>query len=497
MQLELIDRKKIELAKLKRKLKIQLASCFRADDPESRPTPKQEDIFRDQLHNVFYVIGSNRSGKTAWGAREVSWWFQGLHPYKERRAEWGDNPLQILVMAQTDKNAENEIWTNKLKPLLLPGEYKEVRVGASLQRVENLENGNVIIFFSHHNANQARKAVQGFTAHIVWVDEMPESSRLLAELITRTVTSKGYMFATFTPLVENEEIRKIVDRASDGSVKYKLSLFDNPAIQDRLEEVVESIRSGCATESELKARLYGDWYYSKRRVFSYEPDKHMRPLPKHYSTLWRHVSIVDPAASGLAGLTVWAEDPIPAEGEPRWYCVLSEYVEGDAAFEQVEAIEERIAPLTVVLRGCDCNPAGFYKEANSPRRRLGYVPFKDKKDRKEETIQDFNTFLVSGEGVLTPAAEVLHDELLNCKRAEESDKIQKESTFHTADSARYFVQLKPPPSKRPTEQLTGSAAIRAQWHARRETETKRKLAEKKKAEFKFKSRRRSKWKRLA
>lgn len=465
--MDAVTTKKLQLAKLKRSLKSQLNSCFRAEDLTSQPTPKQLELFRDELHSIFYILGSNRSGKTAWGAREVAWWFQNNHPYKTRRPQWGDGPLKILVMAQTDKNAESEVWGSKIKPLLLPGEYKEVRTGNSLQRVENLVNGNVLIFFSHHNAAQARKAVQGFTGHIVWLDEMPESSKLVAELITRVVTSNGYFFATFTPLVENEEIRRLVDNASGDAIKATLTLFDNPAIQDRLDEVITAIRDACATEAEANARLYGNWYYSNLKVFSYQPDRHMRPLPGNYSTLWRHVVIVDPAASGLAGLTIWAEDPAPPPGDPRWYCVKASYVEGDAAFEQVEKIEQEIRGLSVVLRGCDCNPAGFYKEANSSRRRLRYVPYTDKKDNKDETIQDFNTFLVSGEGCLTPGADVLEEELLSCKRAETTGRIIKESRFHVADTARYFVQLKPKPTKALSEQLTGSAQVRQQWKERK------------------------------
>lgn len=468
--MDVVSSKKLQLAKLKRSLKTQLNSCFRADELTSAPTPKQLELFRDELHSIFYVLGSNRSGKTSVGSREVAWWFQNSHPHKKRRKEWGDGPLKILVMAQTDKNAENEIWGSKIKPLLTAGEYKEHRQGNSLQRVDNLVNGNVMIFFSHHNAAQARKAVQGFTGQIVWLDEMPEASSLVAELITRIADSNGYFFATFTPLVENEAIRKIVDAASGKAIKVTLTLFDNPALQDRLDEVVEAIRNACSTEAEANARLYGEWYYSNLKVFSYQPDRHMRPLPATYTPLWRHCAIVDPAASGLAGLTVWAEDPKPFVGEPRWYCVKASYVDGDAAFEQVEKIEQEIRGLAVVLRGCDCNPAGFYKEANSVRRKLRYIPYTDKKDHKDESIQDFNTFLVSGEGVLTPGAELLEEELLSCKRNESTGRIMKESRFHVADTARYFVQLKPKPAKETHEHLTGSARVRQQWKERKAAE---------------------------
>lgn len=441
------------------------------------------DITVGSMTNLFLLANglvSKNSGKTQLGSREIAWWFQESHPFKKRRKEWGTGPLQILVMAQTDKNAENEIWNNKLKKFLIPGEYKEVRAGNSLQRVENLKNGNVIIFFSHHNAAQARKAVQGFTAHIVWVDEMPESSMLISELVMRTVTCNGYFYATFTPLVENEDIRKMVDTKSPKSIKYKLTLFDNPGISERLEEIVEQIKATVSTKAELNARLYGDWYYSKLKVFSFDKSRDVTTLPDSYSRVWRHVVAVDPAASGDAGLTVWAEDPSTLV----WYCVMSELVAGDASFEQVEIIEDKIAGLNVVRRVCDCNPAGFYKEANSKRRRLKYMPVKEKKDNKDLWIDDFNTALVQGRIKLTSGAALLQDELLACKRSEETGKIVGESKYHTADSARYFWQLVPKAETPPeivNVPVTGEE-IRKAWCEKKEQQRKAKEQEKQKIE---------------
>ena len=45
---------------------------------------------------------------------------------------------------------------------------------------------NEILFFSHDNAKQASERVQGVTMHDVWLDELPDSWKLVEELQRRT-----------------------------------------------------------------------------------------------------------------------------------------------------------------------------------------------------------------------------------------------------------------------------------------------------------------------
>jgi hypothetical protein len=460
---------KLELARLRRIYKSALASAFDPLKPESRPTPMQQSVLEDAETLIFWMIGGNRSGKTQLGSRVISWWFNDEHPYMTRPADWGTGPLQMLIVGRVGEQIESEIWERKLKPFLHAGSYKEVRIGGILKRVIHKTKGHRIIFLSHHDAEDAREKAQAFTSNIVWLDEMPDRPGLVTELVLRTISSRGRLYCTFTPLIRNEEIKKIVETPTATSRKVKLLMLDNPIYRGREQEVEEQVRAACASEAEFRARMYGDWYEGDGRVFSYQADRNRRRLPVHYSALgWRHLAVCDPAASGTAGLTVWAEDPESGE----WYNVLAKYLSGAAAFELLDEVERQIAPFGNLTRRCDCNPSGFYKEA--ARRGIPWLAYTDKNDRKLETVEKTNTAFALRRAWLTEASTALEEEMVKARWSErDPNKIVNSSSLHLADTARYAIDLMPVwTGRRTAAPQTDTQQIRAAWKARKQATAK-------------------------
>jgi phage terminase large subunit-like protein len=440
----------------------------------------QLEFLKDGDHNVLFVVAPNRVGKTQCGARAVTWWLQDKHPYVPRRKEWGNGGFNILVVGRTTQHLDNEIWDKKLRKYLPPGSYKEKR-GNSLTHVEHLKTRNKLIFMSHHDAINAREKVQGFTAPIVWVDEMPDDVSLITELILRTVTNNGIFIATFTPLIENEEIKKIVEASSTNKKKYVLRVEDNPKIAARLADYESELRSICATEAEYRARRYGEWYYRSGRVYrAYLPDMHKQFLPPHYSEVhWRHTVVVDPSASGLTGATLWAEDPTCGV----WWCVKAKKMEGAAAYLLVRTVEAWIEGYNVVKRLCDCNPAGYYHEAL--RQKIAYEVVNDKQGRKFDTIEAVNKAFSTRAIMLSSDVGELEDELLMCKWSESnSNKIIHESKWHLSDTLRYFVDRKPAPPAMYASYDTERQAIKQEWNKALEGKWKKQAIEKKQQEKK-------------
>lgn len=450
--------KKLELARLRRALADKLRYAFDGLVPDSRPTPAQLAILQNADDLIMWIVAANRSGKSQLGGRAVSWWFDNAHPYMERPVEWGTGPLQILVVGRLGEQMESELWEKKIKPFLKPGTYKTVKIGNILQRVEH-RNGNRMIFLSHHDALHAREKVQAFTANVVWLDEMPDHAGLVTELVMRVLASKGRLYGTFTPLIRNEEIRKIVDSPAPGVRKYQLSMLDNPIYAGREAEVAAQVRAACANEDEFRARMYGDWYAGDQRVFAYDLVRNRRDLPAHYvAGAWRHVAVVDPSASGKTGLVVGAEDP--ATGQ--WYVVKAKYLQGKSAYELVEEVERELVGYRLVLRLCDCNPAGFYKEA--ARRGLSWIPYTEKADRKLETIDKTNSALLESRLLLTPAAVTLEEELVTCAWSDRNpDKIINASRYHTVDCLRYLVDRRPDFDPQHAVPLTETQELRQSW----------------------------------
>lgn len=438
MKLTASQQRKVELLRVRQLYRQKLQLSFDANHINSRPTEKQSEILKSTL-NCHYVIGSNRSGKSQLGARAISWFFENNHPYLERPPEWGDGPITILFVGQVQEQMESALWVPKVERFLEPGSYKPVKQGGSISRIEHKTNGNRIIFISHQDSEAARKKAQGYAAHVIWLDEMPNKASLLSELRARVLDTNGFMYCTFTPLLRNIEIKKIVDGKSPNSKKWFISVLDNPVFESRKDEIVAEFRAMSSSEAEFQARLNGQWMTGDNAVFLYDSERHWRSLPDGYEPhLWPHVAVVDPAASGQAGLTVYAREP----DRDIWYCIMARYLRGDAFSRMVPEIESIIKKFNIVKRICDCNPSGFYKEAHIHG--IKYFPITEKSYNKENSIDEANNALSEGRVFMSTGADLLIDELVTCARSEDNpDRIIKASKYHTADTFRYFVQLKP------------------------------------------------------
>jgi phage terminase large subunit-like protein len=489
--LTLEQRKKLKLLEMRKKLATKLSLAFDPHILDSRPTPAQLEIIKSKVP-INFVVGSNRSGKTALGGRIISWWFMENHPYMSRPKEWGDKPIKILMMGQDTRNIQFEIFAEKIKPFIgVEGvDYKVKRDGGNVSAVTNLHNGNVIVFMSHSDAEQARRRGQGFTAQIVWLDEMPSISSILTELIMRVVTTNGYMYTTFTPLIRNDEIRKIVDSA-DGikTKKWLISILDNPSLsEEKRTELVAYFRSISGSESEFRARMYGDWLAAESLVFKYNSDLNLDNPSGYDPQIWPHVAVVDPAASSIAGLSVWARHP----SADVWWCVKAKYLNGQAFSELVQTVEGEISHFNIVKRICDCNPSGFYHEAYLQD--IKYMPVSDKQYNKENMIDACNKALLEETVYLTNGAQTLIDELTVCSRHEDDpSRILKASKYHTADTFRYFIHAKPK-YEGPKQVVDREALVRYNWkqHLKKEGE-KYQATKEKQARKELKRLRRRRW----
>jgi len=116
------------------------------------------------------------------------------------------------------------------------------------------------------------------------------------------------MTLSFTPLVENDEIRKVLDE-HDKIETHQWTIHDNPLYINNPEKMARYLQDvSHLPEHERKARLSGEWYYPEKSglVFSgteptfvqfFEPPIH-----------WRRIRCVDPSTHTV-GYCEMAEDP--------------------------------------------------------------------------------------------------------------------------------------------------------------------------------------------
>ncbi len=430
---------KLLAAALSKLEKIRKSEAFDPVNIDSRPTAPQKEVIDDfGKIPVQWVVAATQSGKSQVCSRVATWVLTETHPSWKRPDSWGSEPLLIIVAGRTGKQLEESLLP-KLRSYLEPGSYKEVRIGNIIQRLEHV-NGNRIVFQSLENPNVARERIQSYVAHLVWIDEMPPTAFIIDELQRRVQARNGFFLASFTPLVVNDEIRKMVDAAREPySKKYKFTMLDNPLYQDpeRKKSILESMAT--LPEHVRNTRLYGEWSANDGAVYYFNYDKHVE-FPMGYSPMWRHVESVDPAISSALGLTLWAENP--ATGV--WYCVLAEYIKGLLVpTEIVKEVQKYTANKNIIRRTSDYAP-WYTNTAYSMG--ITYHTIDKKNDgRKPELIKQVQE-LLGTKIKISPTCDKLISEIQEQRWSDTAEgKIVNSSSYHLIDATQYFCDYIPKP----------------------------------------------------
>ena len=427
------------LAGLRNLEKRELKEAFDPFVISSRPNKKQIEILKDINQIQYrYVVAGNQSGKSQLAAREISWILTNTHPYWTKPDSWGKEPLLIVIAAQDLTMAETELWSKKLKPFLPAQDWKEDRQGSVLKKAINKKTGDTIVFLSHSDGSEKnRKHMQGYTAHYVWLDEMPSSAKIFEELQRRVDRSRGPWIATFTPKFRNDKIRRVVDAADDKIArKYQMSKLDNPIYAERLDEEIAKLAG--YSEAEKKTILFGEWSTGESAVYHFDFERMVvGELPEYYHKGWRHVESVDPAMKSKCGYTLWAEDPSTS----IWYLVADEYIEGMLHVEDLfNKIQARSKGYNIVRRISD-SMAWFTMEAS--KNGVTYLIPYDKNSRKEGLIKGLQTAMSTGKLRIGSWCATFIDEVQSCQWSETSDRIINASSYHTLDCAQYFSDMIP------------------------------------------------------
>ncbi len=397
------------------------------------------DITIDHPDHIYICDGyyTGNSGKSAVGSRECAWIFTETHPTFVRPSSWKNMPLTMLIVGRTTAQVE-ELWNKKIRPFLDSGDYREVRIGGSLHKVVHRINGNYILFFSHHSPEEAREKIQSFDAHWLWLDEMPDSFRLLEELHRRCMAWSGRFIATFTPKLRNNEIKNIVDNVTPYQKTYRIGTLENPMYKGREEEVLAPLER--MPEGYRNMILQGSWYTGDLAVYQFDSKMHCKELPENYSVGWRHVEAIDPAASSKAGYVILAEDP----STKKWHVVLADYIAGASAKVLLQEMEKKRNNVRIVKRISDPHESWFIKHAHEEG--MTFVGVEKKNERKKELIKNVQIALDSRKVVISPWLSDLINEFATCQWSETADdRIVGSRRFHILDALQYAIDNLPKP----------------------------------------------------
>ena len=473
--------KKQLAAAIKKRQRRDLEQCIDPFKPKSRPTEKQAEVLNDIRVRIQYVVAGNQSGKSALGGRMTAWYFEENYPNWERPnskecwhckstdfkygedeygvettevfscndcgkewVDWGDEPLTLIVAGKVTKQ-NKALWEKKIKPFLKPGSYKVNKQGSTIESIDNLENGNQIIFLSHDKAIVSKEKVQSYVAHFVWIDEMPDHYAYIEEALQRTTSKRAKLIMTCTPKTSNPEVKDMVE-AVDARVgkKYKFGKLDNPInrTKARMEEIEAELAG--LSESVRNCILYGDWLDADDSVFSFDRSLHCKTLTE-YSTSREHCVSYDPAANGKGGLI------IAVRTDRGWHVKKAEYIKGGKApSDNILDIDKKLKPYTYISRKIyDCHEAWFYLE-HQKLKNEGKLDNRDpwtaieKHGRKKELITQLQQAMLDGWLTFDPGLNDLFNEFTSAQWATgRDDKIQGSQHYHLLDALQYLVDLVP------------------------------------------------------
>jgi hypothetical protein len=438
------------------------------------------DIHVDSPTNLYCLANgmvTHNSGKTACLIRAMVWMLEDTHPFWRRPTDhvcpnrlcnnpnstpfggptttryrcqacgnvwepWPANePMSIMLVGQNHKGLLLNLWEPRIKPLLSePDKWKEQKVGPYIGWIQHIETGDRIVFFPHgHGSEQARKALQGFTVHAAFLDELAPVE-VIEELQRRVMAKCGFWMAAFTMKRTDPAVLRFMNAqlANGAALQFRLSMLDNPKYEGMYDAIKASL-SGLPKEKQDNI-LYGDVDDTDDKVFVIDEDLIRKQVPDTYSPSWRHVEIVDPAIQSKAGYVHLAQDP--ATG--IWHTVLAMYISGMQ--DQTDLLDEceRLSKnVNTVLRISD-NQAWFVNPAK--RRGLKYVtpPNKQGKGGKIYLIKKAQMFLSSGRFCCSSKFEDAWYEFDSYRWKEGTQlEIVNSNAYHIIDCIVYFADVMP------------------------------------------------------
>jgi len=176
-----------------------------------KPYKKQAEFHRaiGRKREVL-LMASSQSGKTYCAGAETAMHLTGKYPewWEGRRF---DKPVQWMAASETGKLTRDGVqvhlcgWPIREKGTgMIPADdiidtvaQQGVADAYDYVRVKHVSGGESICYFRSYD--QGRERVQAMTLSGVWLDEEPDSD-FYFECLTRTNTTTGPIYMTFTPL---------------------------------------------------------------------------------------------------------------------------------------------------------------------------------------------------------------------------------------------------------------------------------------------------------
>ena len=297
------------LAELTRQFKAAIASNRIAT---YKPYAWQMEFHAEgKDHPERMLMAANRVGKTVSAACEVSFHLTGDYP------DWWqgktfDKPTLVWTGSPTNETSKDIVQAELIGGLgetMGTGWVPKSRVvGRPTTRQAGVKNVIDSFQVRHRSGGlslcvlktyeQGWQKWQGTAPHVVWLDEEPDDYRIFSEAQTRTLTSRGIVFVTFTPLLGVTELVEHFRQGGDGIYLKGATWDDAPHLNDDEKKRLSS----SYRDHEREARVNGVPMMGEGAVFPV-PDSqlsvHPFKIPGHWARIKGCDFGIDHPAAGV------------------------------------------------------------------------------------------------------------------------------------------------------------------------------------------------------
>lgn len=241
---------------------------------------------------------ANRAGKTEAGAYETTLHLTGKYPdwWQGKRF---NHPVNFLVAGETGKLVRDSIQEKLIGTFGEPGTGiipKDViidtrpRAGiADALDIVHVQHVSGISTLQFQSYDQGREAFQATARDGIWMDEEPPLA-IYSEALTRTMTTKGIVMTTFTPLRGMSETVQFLEKKSqDGKIAITTATWDDAPhlTEEAKEEMLEAY-----PPHQRDARSKGIPALGSGAIYPIpETDFVIQPIP--IGAAWKHVYAMD------------------------------------------------------------------------------------------------------------------------------------------------------------------------------------------------------------
>lgn len=282
--------------------------------------------FRERLFRA-----ANRVGKTEAGAYEVALHLTGQYP------DWWEGkrftkPVNALVAGETGKLVRDSIqekllgspsdWGSGLIPRETVIEQRPRAGIADAIDVARIQHVNGISTLQLQSFDQGREAFQATARDVIWLDEEPPMA-IYTEALTRTMTTKGIVMTTFTPLKGMSETVQFLDsKSKDGKISLITATWDDAP---HLSEEDKSEMMAAMPPYMRDARSKGVPALGSGAIYPVPESEIVvppMPIPAHWKHVygmdvgWNNTAAVFAAIDPDSGITYITSDYKRGQSEP-------------------------------------------------------------------------------------------------------------------------------------------------------------------------------------